>query len=445
MELFSENTGHPIMAFLLPFSFPVEETDQQDVWAGTGGNALGAYYTSQDVLAGKMPAHDRLRQFFMEDFDEYSREYLLAHPYCRIAVENDFQLEDFRAQMTISVRKEGHGSVIMIAQSEKSYSLAELLDITKVIQSRLHSDRDSQLKSLLFQVLGNALSVEAEDFKLGKPYPFYDFYDEGGNIPAVQEFVHKNYRELYGVLHQDVTGWKRTKEEIARGFLSEDLSRRNEYAFYITQVASVEIDDEGRMNSVRKWASEQKVSVSFLQTKLILERILVLETLVVQKHLLFCIYDTVEQILKQKKPKYMDILAMQTQVTKDLCDFYLIRSQDETHVSGVEWREYGQKQFGLEKLYDSLMTRISLIESISRESESADMAKKTFVISIFSFALSLSTIITIFDWLFSAPFLQMTTGSIVWYVTSVALVVTSVIMLIWYQGDRNKKKRKKHK
>lgn len=445
MEQFSENTGHPVVAFLLPFSFPVEETAQQGVWTGIEDNAAVTSYTSQDVLVGRMPTNDRLRQFFMEDCDEYSQEYLLAHPYCRVAIENAVQLEDFHAQVTLSVRREGHGSVIMITQSEKSHTLADLLQITKVLQSKLQAENCSQLRALLYQTLGKALSVNAEDFKIGKPYPFYDFYDEGGNVPAVQEFVHKNYRELYGVLHQDVTGWQRTKEELARGFLAEDLSRRNEYAFYISQVASVEIDDEERMNSVCKWAAEQNVSVSFLQTKLILERILVLETLVMQKHLLLCICDTVEQILKQKKPKYMDILAMQMQVTKDLCDFHLIRSQDEHHVSGVEWREYGQKQFGLEKLYNSLMTRISLIESITKESEAADMARKTFVISVFSFALSLSTIITICEWLFSAPFLQMTTGSIVWYVTSVALVMISVIMLIWYQGDRYKKKRKNRK
>ena len=445
MQPFSENTGHPIIAFLLPFSFPTESFDRWDAWIGIEDHTAVARYTSQDVLAGRMPENHNLRQFFMEDCDEYSREYLLAHPYCRIAVENEFPLEELRAHLTLSVRKEGHGSAILIAQSQTCCSVEVLLQITKAAQSKLQADQCAQLRAVLFRTLGKALSVEAEDFKIGKPYPFYDFYDEGGNIPAVQEFVRQNHRELYGVLHQDVTGWRRTKEEITRSFLSEDLSRRNEYAFYITQVASVEIDDETRMASVRKWAGEQNVSVSFLQTKLILERVLVLETLVVQKHLLFCIYDTVEQILKQKKPKYMDILAMQTQVTKDLCDFYLIRSQDENHVSGVEWREYGQKQFGLEKLYESLMTRISLMESISRESESADMAKKTFVISIFSFALSLSTIIAILDWFFSAPFLQMTTGSIVWYITLIVLVVTAIVMLVWYQGDQRKKKRKKRK
>ncbi len=400
-------------------------------------------YTSQDLLAGRMPSNDRLRQFFLEDRDEYSREYLLAHPYCRIAVEDTFQLGDFLGHLTLSVRKEGYGSAIFIAQSPKSYSVEALLKITNEIQSQLQADNSAQLRSILSRSLEKTLSVEAEEYQIGKPYPFYDFYDEGGSISGVQEFVHKNYRELYGVLHQDITGWRRTKEELVRGFLSEDLSRRNEYAFYITQVASVEIDDGGRMDSVRKWAEEQKVSVSFLQTKLILERVLVLETLVVQKHLLLCIYDTVERILKQKTPKYMDILTTQMQVTKDLCDFYLIRSQNDNHVSGVEWREYGQKQFGLEKLYESLMTRISLIEAISRESESADMAKKTYVISIFSFALSLSTIITIFDWVFTAPFLPLSLTNIVWYVTLIALMLTGVVMLVWYQGGGRRKKRKK--
>lgn len=256
MENFTENTGHPILAFLVPFSFPVEDTDADwDTETGIRENS----YTSQDVLAGRMPANDRLQQFFLEDCDEYSREYLLAHPYCRIAVEGTFQLEDFHGHLTISIRKEGYGSAIFIVQSPNRHSVEALLKITYKIQSHFQADNSAWLRSILSRSLEKVQSAEPEAYHIGKPYPFYDFYDEGGTIPGVQEFVSRNYRELYGVLHQDVTGWRRTKEELVRGFLAEDLSRRNEYAFYITQVASVEIDDGGRMNSVRKWAEEQNV------------------------------------------------------------------------------------------------------------------------------------------------------------------------------------------
>lgn len=70
------------------------------------------------------------------------------------------------------------------------------------------------------------------------------------------------------------------------------------------------------------------------------------------------------------------------------------------------------------------------------------MSKKTYVISVFSFALSLSTIITIMDWFFTAPFI-IPKDNIIWYITLTVLILTGAVILIWYKSDRPEKKKRK--
>ena len=141
---------------------------------------------------------------------------------------------------------------------------------------------------------------------------------------------------------------------------------------HISNVVALEIDNAQRLQTIKKWSEEQNVSLEFMKVKLIIERILSLETLIIQKFLLLSIDEDVSQIMIQKNPVSSDLLKSKSRISKDLCDYYNISSQNEYHVSGVEWIEYGQKKFGIEKIYKSLMSKISILESVIKENESSE-------------------------------------------------------------------------
>ena len=162
---YCDNVGHPILAFVMPFSFSSCSKIEAVNRDCSPKHYLG-FYSSNDVLEKKAPAINELRCFYMKDADEYTKNYLATHPYFRVAIKDKFYYPGLKTDAIISLRTEGYGSFIIFAYPQESLSVDGLLKITKNFQDSIENSTYCSIEDII---------RDYRNFRLGKHIRFIIF------------------------------------------------------------------------------------------------------------------------------------------------------------------------------------------------------------------------------------------------------------------------------
>lgn len=369
--IIKDNVGQPLIFFIIPFSYNHAKCKNNlkiDCIKKELEFITDIYY------CGNEPSNEILKQIYNTDADVYSNTYIKDHPFQRAIITNcTIFLSKFELILDIilTFHNDGYGTLLMINRIQNNCTIDDML----VIINYLH--KYNQLKVILnshkceFTIdmfLSKCLNSRNKKSKIynrpsiGSGYPLIVLYSNELDIIDVNRFAEKNLRTLYGLAFQDFYGWKRVRENVAKNLLDINLSRRDEYNFYVTPIASIEIDSKERIRLIREWAINNGISEELQHFRVLMERALILETLILQKHIMISINSMINKELSSNFTNYTSIVRVRREVARGLCDYFNIHSQNEKN-QGAEWILYGQHRLKLDRHYFNIKERIDALET----------------------------------------------------------------------------------
>lgn len=437
-ESIKRNVGYPYVFVFIPFCFDNQKTEEylKKETLKKNKDYVNDFYLSNHIIEGKKPTEMILKQMFFEDKEVYSDNYIKSHPFTRIIMPEYKYANmtfDIELKVILNFHNDGYGSIILINKICEPCTHCEFLNIMKkfTMPHQLIMEFDN-LKISVNEIITSFFDYRY-NIPLGQGYQYVVFSSNNDDfkIQNIDDFINSNLLELYGVLFQDYSGWDRTREDVAKKYLNHNIARRKEYKLFVAPMAAIEIDSEERYKIIKKWAVEDKIDFEFLLIKLLMERALLFEMLIIQRHLMHNIDDLVSNALSENQISSKILIETKVLISEGLHDYYNIQSQSQRHVTGVEWITYGQQQLRLENLYDSVIKKIETFETLHNMIYENKSKNSATIFTFISLILAMTAIDDLVGIIMGIPFIPQVIIKNSWLISlCLFLVLFGIIVIV---------------